>query len=104
MQGQLEFTAPDLRGIEQKLALQVADIQRVVFADHTLTLRDAFPDPVSDDNCDTVGVFAPLLGIVGSQMASAALKLLIGLPVPRGLLTLIDALEGTTRAVKLRRS
>ena len=72
--------------------------------DHTLTLRDAFPDPVSDDNCDTVGVFAPLLGMVGSQMASAALKLLIGLPVPRGLLTLIDALEGTTRAVKLRRS
>ena len=72
--------------------------------DQTLTLRDAFPDPVSDDNCDTVGVFAPLLGVVGSQMASAALKLLIGLPVKRGVLTLIDALEGTTRAVKLRRS
>ena len=72
--------------------------------DHTLTLRDAFPDPISDDNCDTVGVFAPLLGQVGSQMASAALKLLIGLPVKRGVLTLIDALEGTTRAVKLRRA
>ena len=72
--------------------------------DQTLTLRDAFPDPVSDDNCDTVGVFAPLLGIVGSQMANAALKLLVGLPVKRGLLTLIDALEGTTRTVKLRRS
>ncbi len=72
--------------------------------DHTLSLRDAFPDPVSDDNCDTIGVFAPLLGQVGSQMASAALKLLIGLPVKRGVLTLIDALEGTTRAVKLRRS
>lgn len=70
--------------------------------DHTLTLRDAFPEAISDDNCDTVGVFAPLLGTVGSQMASAALKLLIGLPVKRGLLTLIDALEGTTRAVKLR--
>lgn len=72
--------------------------------DHTLTLRDAFPDPVSDDNCDTVGVFAPLLGMIGSQMASAALKLLIGLKVKRGLLTLVDALEGTTRAVKLQRS
>lgn len=72
--------------------------------DHTLTLRDAFPDPVSDDNCDTVGVFAPLLGQVGSQMAGAALKLLVGLPIKRGVLTLIDALEGTTRAVKLRRS
>lgn len=72
--------------------------------DQTLTLRDAFPDPVSDDNCDTIGVFAPLLGIVGSQMASAALKLLIGLPVRRGVLTLIDALEGTTRTVKLRPS
>ena len=72
--------------------------------DHRLSLHDAFPDPVSDDNCDTVGVFAPLLGMVGSQMAGAALKLLIGLPVKRGVLTLIDALEGTTRAVKLRRA
>lgn len=72
--------------------------------DHTLSLRDAFPEAMGDDNCDTVGVFAPLLGQVGSQMASAALKLLIGLPVKRGVLTLIDALEGTTRAVKLRRS
>ena len=72
--------------------------------DHTLTLRDAFPEAISDDNCDTVGVFAPLLGQVGSQMAGDALKLLVGLEVKRGLLTLIDALEGTTRTVKLRRS
>ncbi len=72
--------------------------------DHTLNLRDAFPDaPAGDDNCDTVGVFAPLLGSVGSLMAGAALRLLLGLEIARGELTLFDALEGSSRLIRLRR-
>jgi molybdopterin-synthase adenylyltransferase len=74
----------------------------VAVFDAALSLRDAFPNPVAQDNCDTVGVFAPVLGVTGSLMATAALKLMLELPVPRGLLTLHDALEGTTRTIKLR--
>jgi adenylyltransferase/sulfurtransferase len=70
--------------------------------DHRLSLRDAFSEGGSDDNCDTIGVFAPLLGTVGSHMAGAALRLLLGLEVRRGELTLWDALEGSSRTVKLR--
>jgi molybdopterin-synthase adenylyltransferase len=71
--------------------------------DRTLSLRDAFPNPEPRDDCDTIGVFAPVLGVTGSLMASVALRLLVGLEVKRGVLTIHDALEGTTRAVKLRR-
>lgn len=70
--------------------------------DASLTLRDAFPGaPDTEDNCDTIGVFGPLVGVVGSMMAAEALKLLLGLPTLRGVLWLFDALEGETRTLEL---
>lgn len=70
--------------------------------DAGLTLRDAFPNPPeSQDNCDTIGVFGPLVGVVGAVMAGEALKALLGLPTLRGRLWLYDALEGETRTLSL---
>lgn len=70
--------------------------------DPRLTLRDAFPDPPEEtENCDTLGVHGPLLGIVGSMMASQALKVMLGLETLRGRLWMHDALEATTRSIKL---
>ncbi len=50
---------------------------------------DARPD---EANCATMGVFAPLVGIVGSMQAAEALKLLAatGTPLP-GQLLMLDA-------------
>lgn len=70
--------------------------------DAALTLRDAFPNPPdTEENCDTVGVFGPLVGVVGSLMAAEALKLMLGLPNLRGKLWLYDALEGESRTLAL---
>jgi molybdopterin/thiamine biosynthesis adenylyltransferase len=39
-----------------------------------------FPDAAFEDAaCSTMGVFAPLVGIVGSMQAAEALKLLLGI-------------------------
>jgi molybdopterin/thiamine biosynthesis adenylyltransferase len=68
----------------------------------THTLRHAFPDTTPQDNCDTIGVFAPLLGVIGSLMAGNALKLLLGLEVRFSELTVFDALDSSFRQIKLR--
>ncbi len=73
-----------------------------VFDQH-LSLRDAFPEPPDQpDDCDTLGVHGPLLGVVGSIMASQALKHLLGLETLYGKLWFFDALETKTRIIKLR--
>ena len=73
--------------------------------DATVSLRDAFPDPPSTtDDCDTLGVFGPLLSVIGGVMAGEALKQLVGLGTLRGRLWLYDALDATVRNVKLRLS
>ncbi len=54
----------------------------------------AFPPdaPVVDVACSTMGVFAPLVGIVGSVQAAEALKLVTGVGRPlRGRLLMLDA-------------
>lgn len=48
-----------------------------------------------DGGCATFGVFAPLVGIMGSLQAAEALKLLLGLPVQSGQLRCYQALSGT---------
>jgi molybdopterin-synthase adenylyltransferase len=68
----------------------------------SLTLRDAFPDAAPTENCDTIGVFAPLLGVIGSLMATSALKLLLGLEVKPHELTIFDSLDSSFRKIKLR--
>ena len=70
----------------------------------SLTLRDAFPEAAPTENCDTIGVFAPLLGVIGSYMANLALQLLLGLEVKPHELTIFDALDSNFRKIKLRAS
>lgn len=55
------------------------------------------------DDCTGNGVFAPVPGVVGTLMAVDALKLLAGLPVQRGHLTLFDALSSEFRSVRIRK-
>jgi len=55
------------------------------------------------DDCTGNGVFAPVPGVIGTLMAVDALKLLAGLPVQRGHLTLFDALSSEFRSVKIRK-
>ena len=48
--------------------------------------------PVEDVACSTMGVFAPLVGIIGSMQAAEALKLLLGIGEPLvGVLLMLDA-------------
>jgi len=64
------------------------------------------PDaPVEEVRCATMGVFAPLVGIVGSVQAAEALKLLTGAGTTlRGRLLLIDALGGEFQTIALQRN
>ncbi|OGA46337.1 MAG: molybdopterin biosynthesis protein MoeB [Betaproteobacteria bacterium RIFCSPLOWO2_12_FULL_62_13] len=57
-----------------------------------------------DMRCAVMGVFAPLVGIIGSIQAAEALKILTGCGEPlTGRLLLLDALSMQTRAVKLKK-
>jgi adenylyltransferase/sulfurtransferase len=65
-----------------------------------------FPeDGESEDvRCAVMGVFAPLVGIVGSIQAAEALKVLAGAGEPlAGRLLLLDALTMHMRTVKLQK-
>jgi molybdopterin-synthase adenylyltransferase len=71
--------------------------------DQHLSLRRAFKNPPEQaDNCDTLGVHGPLLGVVGSIMAGQAIKHLLGLETLYGRLWHFDALNGATRTIRLR--
>ena len=66
-----------------------------------------FPEdvPVEEVQCATMGVLAPLVGLVGSLQAAEALKLLSGCGTPlRGRLLLIDALETDFQTIALQRN
>lgn len=52
-------------------------------------------ESASDGACALFGVFAPLVGIIGTQQAAEALKVLMGIGAPQhGLLKTYDALSG----------
>lgn len=54
--------------------------------------------------CSTMGVFAPLVGIIGSMQANEALKLLMDIPSTLcGEVLLLDALSMVPRVIKLNR-
>ena len=54
--------------------------------------------------CAEFGVFAPLVGVIGSLQATEALKLLMGVGNSlSGRLQLYDALEGTWRNLRLKK-
>lgn len=57
-----------------------------------------------DTRCSEMGVFAPLVGIIGSLQAAEALKLLLGIGTSLcGRLLLMDALHSGLRTIKLSR-
>jgi molybdopterin/thiamine biosynthesis adenylyltransferase len=59
---------------------------------------------VEETNCATMGVFAPLVGIIGSLQAAEALKLLAGVGRPLvGRLLLLDAREMEWQALQVQR-
>ncbi len=64
-----------------------------------------FPENTEVDavNCATMGVFAPLTGIIGSMQAAEALKCIAGLPTLNGTLLLLDAQTMQWQAIKLAR-
>jgi adenylyltransferase/sulfurtransferase len=65
-----------------------------------------FPEEgeLEDMRCAVMGVFAPLVGIIGSVQAAEALKLLMGVgETLTGRLLLLDALSMQWRCVRLKR-
>lgn len=54
-----------------------------------------------ETRCAVMGVFAPLVGIVGSMQASEALKVLAGMETLCGRMLLLNALKMEVRTVKL---
>ena len=48
----------------------------------------------NDGVCALFGVFAPLVGIIGTTQAAEALKILLGLPAENGVLRCYNALNG----------
>ena len=65
-----------------------------------------FPENAEDEGerCAVMGVFAPLVGIIGATQAAEALKLLTGAGQPlRGRLLLLDSLAMTWRGVNLKK-
>ncbi len=64
-----------------------------------------FPESgdVEEVQCSTMGVFAPLTGIVGALQAAEAAKLVIGLPSLSGRLLLFDARASTWQTIALER-
>lgn len=60
--------------------------------------------PLEEQHCATQGVWAPLVGLVGTLQANEALKLLAGLPTAyHGGITLIEALDGSQHRMSLQR-
>lgn len=64
-----------------------------------------FPEAgdANDGPCASFGVFAPLVGIIGSMQAAEALKLLIGMPAPIGRLMTLDMRDHTWRSIRFMR-
>ncbi len=65
-----------------------------------------FPETVGEEGerCAVMGVFAPLVGIIGSTQAAEALKILSGAGQPlNGRLLLLDGLQMEWRSIRLKK-
>ncbi len=64
-----------------------------------------FPESeeVEDVQCSTMGVFAPLTGVIGAMQAAEAVKLVVGLPSLSGRLLLFDARAAHWQTIVLER-
>jgi molybdopterin-synthase adenylyltransferase len=73
---------------------------------HSPCYHCLFPENTEneDTRCAEMGVFAPLVGIIGSLQAAEALKLLLGIGTSLcGKLLIMDALHSGMRTIKLSR-
>lgn len=61
-------------------------------------------EQADDGACATFGVFAPLVGIIGTTQAAEALKILLGLPSESGVLRCYQALDGRWQHFRLARN
>ncbi|HSG02681.1 MAG TPA: HesA/MoeB/ThiF family protein [Marinobacterium sp.] len=65
------------------------------------SLRALFPSlPESGANCDTAGVFGPLVGLVGALQAQMALQHLLGIGKPLGQILKVDGRSLITRSFR----
>ena len=65
-------------------------------------LRNIFPEPPNTEDvpdCSENGVLATVPGMIGLIMANEALKLILGLPVMKNQLLLVNCLENSTRKI-----
>ena len=59
---------------------------------------------LEETSCATMGVFAPLVGIIGSMQAAEALKLILGIGKPMtGRLLMLDGRDMTWNEIRLKR-
>lgn len=61
-------------------------------------------EQADDGACATFGVFAPLVGIIGTTQAAEALKILMGLPAESGVLRCYHTLSGEWQHFRLRQN
>ena len=65
-----------------------------------------FPDQpnAEEERCAVMGVFAPLVGIIGAMQAAEAIRLICGVGTPlKGRLSMLDAMTMEWQTVKYRR-
>jgi adenylyltransferase/sulfurtransferase len=64
-----------------------------------------FPEDgeVEEVQCSVMGVFAPLTGVIGAMQAMEAIKLLVGIGVASGRLSMVDARNGEWRSVRVKK-
>ena len=81
------------------------DLRRIDGAADAPCYACLFPesDEVDAVDCATMGVFAPLTGIVGAMQAAEAAKLIIGLPSLSGRLLLLDAMTMAWQTIALEK-
>jgi adenylyltransferase/sulfurtransferase len=98
----VEFRKPLVSGAGVRFDGQVAvlDLRR----DDSPCYHCLFPEEgdLEEMRCAVMGVFAPLVGIIGSIQAAEALKVIMAVGEPlQGKVLLLDALTMQTRTVKL---
>jgi molybdopterin-synthase adenylyltransferase len=100
----VRFRKPLVSGAGVRFDGQIAvfDLRR----DDSPCYHCLFPEQgdLEEMRCAVMGVFAPLVGIIGSMQAAEALKVIMGVGEPlQGRLLLLDALTMQVRTVKLKR-